>query len=357
VKKKVMHQFVHTLNYGDAISCEVLSLKRCFENLGYQSEIYAINIHQKYKNIGKVYTECQSTEEDYVILHYSLGSILNDLYKTLPCKKRILIYHNITPAFYFKAINPRVASDIESGIQELPGLCALSDMLIADSSFNARDLKEYGFDSVGLDLPVDTARWDNEPSNEGIKALLNNDQSLHLLHVGRIAPNKKLEDILKVFYFLHHHIFKNSKLWFVGIDIDTEVYSYALKRMADELSLRDNVIFTGGLSDSEVRAFYENASVYICMSEHEGFCLPVVEAMHFQLPVVCYAAGAIPETVDAGAILLNEKRYSEIAELVCKLYTDKSLRDLLITQGTKRVMELQFNAFQDRVKEIFTALE
>ena len=347
-----LHQLVHTLSYGDAISGEVLALQRCLRKLGFESEIFAINTHPKYKGQARDYRDFPAGFTGEALLHYSLGSPLNDLYRTLTSATRSLVYHNLTPAHWFRSINPRIVSDIERGLSELPQLCAVSDHLLADSSFNAGELRALGFEASVLPLPIDTHKWDVE-TNPGIYSLLKNDPCLHVLHVGRMAPNKCIEDVIKSFYFLQKYVHKNSKLWLVGIDIDTEVYSFGLKRLAQQLSLEDHVRFVGQRDDGELKALYQAAHVYICMSEHEGFCLPVVEAMHFGLPVISFASSALPETIGTAGVLVEQKRHPELAELIFELYSNTELRRRLIEAGHRRVSELSVEHFSRRVEELF----
>jgi glycosyltransferase involved in cell wall biosynthesis len=347
-----IHQLVHTLSYGDAISSEVLALQGCFRRLGVESEIFAINVHPRHQGKALQYEQFPETFTGQVVLHYSLGSPLNALYRRLSQARRSLIYHNITPARWFAGVNPRIVADIEQGLAELPELCQLSDCLIADSPFNAQELPAAKVPVQVLRLPVDPARW-HEPRNQGIYDLLRAEPGPHILHVGRLAPNKCVEDIIKIFYFLHHSVEPTSKLWLVGIDIDTEIYSFALKRLVHELRLDGAVNFLGCLADSEVRALYEASSVYVCMSEHEGFCLPIVEAMHFGLPVVAYESSALADTVGSGGILVKEKRHAELAELVALLARDSGLRQRVQAAARERVAQLGFAGFENQVAQIF----
>ena len=347
-----IHQLVHTLTWGDAISGEVLALQQVLREAGRPSEIYAINVDPRFKAGAHDYRTLDGGFGGEVILHYSLGSPLNGLYAKLRAASRTLIYHNLTPARWFCGVNPRIVADIEKGLQELPGLCALSSRLIADSGFNAGELQALGFKAGVLELPIDPARW-SVAANPGVLSLLRNDPALHMLHVGRLAPNKCLEDIVRIFHFLHQYINPESRLWMAGLDIDTELYSFSLKRLVRELDLMDVVHFTGRMADSEVRALYQGASVYVCMSEHEGFCLPVVEAMHFGLPVVAFASSALPETVKDGGVLVSEKRHAEIAELIQEIYANVELRDKLVAAGRRRVAALSFEGFKENVLRIF----
>jgi len=340
----VIHQLVHTLSYGDAISGEVLALQRCFHAAGAESEIFAMNTHPRLKGKTRDWRELKTDFSGTLVLHFSLGSPLSRTYLNARRAKRCLIFHNLTGPEWFRGINPRVAADIEKGLQELPVLCTVTDVLIADSAFNARELAKIGFEAQVLELPVDFARWDL-PKNMGIDALLKQEGGIHILHTGRLAPNKCIEDIIKTFYFLHHKIFKPSRLWLVGIDIDTELYSFSLKRLVDELDLSDAVNFVGCLDDAELKSLYEGCSAYLCMSEHEGYCLPLIEAMYFGLPVAAYAATAVPETVGEGGVLFYEKRHPEIAELLFKIHADSDFKSALTAAGHSRVSPLSYKHF------------
>jgi len=346
--KPIIHQLVHTLSYGDAISSEVLALERCLREFGCVSEIYALNVHPKYKGRAKAVAEFPEDSLGKVILHYSLGSPLNALFRRLHLAERVLIYHNLTPSRWFAGVNPRVVVDIEEGEKELPELCRMTDRLIADSSFNASELKRLGFQSTVLDLPVDPARW-SEAANPGMLQLLRSAPGPHIIHVGRLAPNKCIEDIIRTFYFLHHYIDRNARLWLVGIDIDTELYSFGLRRLVHELALSDAVTFTGNMADSEVRALYEAGHVYLCMSEHEGFCLPIVEAFHFGMPVVAFASSAIPDTMGNAGVLVREKKHAEIAEILAEVARPGALRERLVAAGRARVAQLSYETFRKRV--------
>lgn len=351
-----IYQLVHTLSYGDAISGEALALRRCLRDLGHSSEIFAINTHPNYIGETRDYRELATIECDEVWLHYSIGSPLNALYRNMHGCQRTLIYHNLTPSKWFGGVNPRIARDIESGLSELGALCKLSNRLLADSSFNASELSGFGASAQILPLPLDPLRWQVQ-ANPGIAQLVKREGGVQILHVGRLAPNKCIEDIVRTFYFVHHHLRPNSRLWLVGIDIDTEVYSFSVKRLAQELKLEQAINFCGCLADSEVRALYENCSVYMCMSEHEGFCLPLLEAMHFGLPLIAYESSAIPETVADGGILVSRKSPAELAELVVELSENRRLRQKVTQAGFARVKELSYQRFCEAVAELLRPVE
>ncbi len=352
MSQKSIHQLVHTLSYGDAISSEVLTFQRVFRERGYESEIFAIHTHPKLSGVSRPFQEFPGEYDGEVILHYSLGSPLNEVYRSLNNAFRTIIYHNLTPPYWFEGINPRIVRDIRSGMKELPDLLQISNRILADSSFNAQELKEFGVEAQVLPLSVDPERW-TEEANPGIRELLRSTPGPHLLHVGRFAPNKCLQDVVRSFYFFRHYLAPTSRLWLVGIEIDTELYAFSIRHMVEQLGLRDAVEFPGCMADSELRALYEESDLYLCMSEHEGFCLPVIEAMHFGLPVVAYSSSALPETIQSGGILVERKEPAHLAMLYHKILQSPELREGLILGGKKRVSELSYANFSRRVCELF----
>lgn len=354
--KRAIHQLVHTLSYGDAISTEVLALQRVLRSLGHSSEIFAIHEHPLLKGRSIPYATISEHGPADIILHYSLGSPLNPLYAAWSKGTKTLVYHNITPASWYRSINQRVADDIEAGLRDLPELCGVSDAIWADSKYNAHEIEQLGYKAHVLELLVDPARWSGQ-RNEGIYSSVRSSPGTQVLHVGRLAPNKCIEDIIKSFYFLVKYIDTEARLRLVGVDTDTELYSFSLRELANHLGIGYAVEFVGPLSDSEVRSMYEASDVYICMSEHEGFCLPLIEAMHFGLPVIAFAAGAVPDTLGSGGVLVHEKRHAEVGQLLADVARPGDLRDLLIRNGRARVGQFTFERFASRVCELLAESE
>jgi glycosyltransferase involved in cell wall biosynthesis len=355
-----IHQFVHTLNYGDAISGEAIAIKRLLERLSIESTIYALHAHEKVKSDAVIWTGSKEQladlqalgSEDSVILHYSIASPFNAVFEQLTGTKRGLIYHNLTPVHWFEGYNNRVVKDLELGFEELPSLLKHADFVLADSEFNRAELGSFGrSDAKVLPLLLDEDKWKIE-TNSGISQLLNSTGEVNLLHVGRIAPNKCIHDIIKSFYFYHHKIERNSKLWLVGIDIDTELYAFELRRLISKLQLSEAVEFVGSVADSELRAFYENCDAYLCMSEHEGFCLPLLEAMYFGLPVIAYDACAVAGTLGDAGLLIDQKDPAKLAELVKLLLSDVKLREQIQERGRARAAEFNPAQFEKLFREL-----
>ncbi|MDD2943755.1 MAG: glycosyltransferase [bacterium] len=344
-------QLVHTLNYGDAISGEALAIRRILSEQGIDNRIFSLHAHEKVTSdrfplaeladyvhsAREIGSETTRAEKVVVILHYSLASPLNEAYLALENAHRVIIYHNLTPPRWFAGYNARVHADLVAGEQELPQLLSASDEVIADSHFNARELEHYGCDSAQvLGLLIDLRKWSVE-ANPGIRDALLGHGGRNFLHVGRTAPNKCLEDIIKAFYFYYHKIDRQSRLWLIGSDIDTEIYSFELSRLVTELRLKEAVNFVGSVSDGELRSFYENSDVYLAMSEHEGFCVPLLEAMHFNLPIIAFDSSAVGETLGDAGYLIGEKDYPRIAELMSQIVSRSELVQAARERGQERL--------------------
>ena len=349
-----IHQFVHTLNYGDAISGEAIAISRMLRNRGLKSRIFSVNAHEKVRGECSDWRDFKAEIEDAAkageevagVLHYSIGSPLNELYQTTPDLRRVLIYHNLTPERWYFGYNSRVVADLRQGRAELPGLLSSSDIVLADSDYNRAELEEAGCRTAQvLPLLIDTEKW-SVSANGGIAQAIRGHGGRNILHVGRFAPNKCVEDIIKAFYFYHHKIDKQSKLWLVGSDIDTEIYSFELRRLITELRVDHAVEMVGTVADSELRAFYESCDLYLCMSEHEGFCVPLLEAMHFGLPIIAFASTAVPETLGDGGALIGAKAPAQTAELMSLIINDSALRTRLVDAGKRRVEQFSPAAFE-----------
>ncbi len=333
-----IHQFVPDFSYGDAIGNDAIGIQRILKGWGFDSKIFSKVIHPKYWNKAEfyLYYRYHHHPDNILIFHYSTGTELIDFVREFP-ERKILIYHNITPAHFFEKVNRKVAKRCEEGRRELAGLTDLFHLALGDSTFNTEELKAMGFRDTGvLPIIVDVSMYERSlrkiPRFPYLTPLFPT-----LLHVGRAAPNKRLEDIIRVFYFCK----KSSprlRLLLVGSHYDTGTYVDALETLIRRLRLKD-VFLPGHLSTETLTEIYTHASVYLCMSEHEGFCVPLVEAMSLGLPIVAYAAAAVPETLGDAGLLFEKKDYPAIAEGVLELLENPKLRQNLVSKGKKRMRD------------------
>lgn len=334
-----VHQILPSISYGDAISNHVLEIRAILKSWGYKSDIYAQHIHPKLVHVTKSYTEYEklSSSENILIFHFSIGSDVSGFVKTLPDKK-ILIYHNITPYNYFLGINDTLVHLLRTGRKELSEYAGITDLALGDSEYNRKELDGIGFKNTGvLPIIVDFDNYNQEPD----KKILNKfeDDYTNFIFVGRLSPNKKQEDVIKVFYYYNKCINQNSRLFLVGSYNGTEKYYAKLQKLVKRLNLEKNVYIPGHVDFKELLAYYKLSDVFISMSEHEGFCVPLLESMHFGIPIIAYNSTAVPYTLGGSGILFSEKRYEEVAELSHIIVEGKKLRDMIIKKQKERLNE------------------
>jgi glycosyltransferase involved in cell wall biosynthesis len=333
-----IHQFVAGFNRADAISNEAITLRSLFRSWGYESKIFSEvrRIPPELRNEAHDVTEYgpESKPEDVVLLHLSIGSAVNEAFAGLKCKKAIL-YHNVTPSHYVAPVQKQIARTLALGEQQIKGLSDAATVNMADSKFNADELTALSYADVKvLPLVLDYDKLSEKPDRKVMKEF--NDNRTTILFVGRCAPNKKIEDLLLAFAYFQNTVNADSRFVHVGSHAGLERYYYALQAMRRDWKLR-NVHFAGTTSQSELNAFYQSADVFLCMSEHEGFCIPVIESMVHNVPVMAYAAGAVPETLDGSGVLFDEKDFPMIAEMIGRLTTDKPLRSAILQGQAARL--------------------
>ncbi|MED0762734.1 glycosyltransferase, partial [Aneurinibacillus thermoaerophilus] len=239
------------------------------------------------------------------------------------------------------------------GKEQLKFLVPYIDYAWADSEYNRLELEELGYKNTHVTpIIINFEDYKRNPSQKLMEKFKAEKHITNILFVGRIAPNKKQEDIIKVFYYYKKYINEDSRLFLVGSYSGMERYYNELMELVKELQLED-VYITGHISFEEILAYYTNADLFLCMSEHEGFCVPLVEAMHFEIPIIAYKSSAIGETLGNGGILVLEKQYKEIAELMHIVLSTPKIKERMIINQKKR---LEFfskknteNIFRERI--------
>lgn len=334
-------QLVPAYHRGDAIGDEAAHLRRFFESQGFESKIYRLTCDRELESESESFAGFpEPLPSDITILHFALPSPLTSAFRLLPSKK-VIIYHNVTAPEFFAGYGEEMVRIARVGREELRSLSGATDIALADSPFNAHELKETGFrESHVFPLYVDYARY-RRPINAHLHGLLR-DGRTNILFVGRVAPNKKIEDLIKVTFYYKKFISPLVRLIVVGKTASLPAYYHALVKLADDFLLApEEICFTGHLPDDEMFAVYRAADVFLSLSEHEGFCLPLVESMVFDLPVVAYDSTAVPDTLDGAGILIRDKRAERVAELLDTLVHSESLRENIIRGQRERLQKLQ----------------
>jgi len=340
--KPAIHQFVAGFSTGDAISNEARTLRALFRAWGHPSEIYAEARRILPELRGEVRDLRRAPEEirpdDIVLLHLSIGSNANDVFAALRARKAIL-YHNITPPNFFHGIQEQIARTLARGREQAARLAAAAEVVLADSAFNAAELATWGYRNVSVfPLALDFDAIGTPPDRATLRRY--GDGRANVLFVGRGAPNKRIEDALSTFYYLQRYVDPEARFIHAGSFAGTERYQALLYTFMRDLRLRDAELL-GAVAQPVLSALYRTATVFLCLSEHEGFCIPLIEAMAHDAPVVAYAAAAVPETLDGAGILVREKRFDRLAELVGELRRDPELREAVLRRQRQRLARYQ----------------
>ncbi|MGB8952938.1 MAG: glycosyltransferase family 4 protein [Candidatus Aminicenantales bacterium] len=323
-------QLVPAFHRGDAIGDEAAHLKSFFRSSGFTSEIYCLTRDSGLERESKLFSSFpRSSPSDVTILHFALPSPLSQALARLP-SRRVLIYHNITPPEFFADIHPEMADLSRRGRKELEMLPSRVDLALADSEYNRKELEELGYrNSHVFPLFIDFGRY-RKPMSRFVFDLFKGER-VNVLFVGRIAPNKKIENLIKVTFYFKKYISPLIRLIIIGKTATFPKYYQSLVRMADEFYLKpEEIRFLGHVPDEEMFAIYKASDVFLSLSEHEGFCLPLVESMIFDLPIIAFNSTAVPYTLGEAGILIGDQRADYVAELVNLVAHDPDLRKKIV---------------------------
>lgn len=333
MSKPVLHQFTVGATPGDAITEHAFLLRRWLRQAGIESDIYAASIHPSLAEEVMPYGRYRPSKPgELVILHHSIGAdIVEDL---LDRHLRFLvIYHNVTPPSFLRPLDPQLATQLERGRSQLRRLREYTVLALGVSGYNEAELKQVGFARTGvLPIVMDTVSFDLEPDPALLARYRNGGPNL--LFVGRLVPNKRQEDLIKLLFFCKR-IHPAARLFLVGSPW-VPVYAEWLQDLAEELGLGEAVVFAGHVAQRHLVTYYRLADVYVSMSEHEGFGKPLIESMYLGVPVVAYAAAAVPETMGGAGVLFRDKDYEALAELVDMIASDETLRRHIVERQRQR---------------------
>ncbi|MSO55745.1 MAG: glycosyltransferase [Acidobacteria bacterium] len=339
-----IHQVLATLGYGDAIGHEVLGIQRALKTAGFESEIFVQTADPRLEDMTRDYRDLVDAGDprDILIHHFSIGSRASRVAYAVP-DRMILVYHNITPPEFFVDVHEQLVEQCFKGRRELGIYPARVDLALGDSEFNRQELEALGFNPTAV-LPVvpDFSHLDGEP-NDLIASQFDDDWT-NILFVGRIIPNKRIEDVIRYFHAYQRSFNRRSRLLFVGSYGGYEKYLSMLQGLVATLGT-SNVVFAGHVTDAELSAYYDVADLFLCASAHEGFCVPIVEAFHKQIPVVAYAATAVPATMDGAGVLYRTQDPLEVAALVDTVLSNDSLYEAIVAKQEEAVVRLKARDF------------
>lgn len=337
-----IHQVLVSASPGDAITNYAFEVRALLRRIG-PSEIFARYYDQRLVHEVQPLERFerrrrQRPEHDMLLFHASIGEPEVRAFLEERPERLVLMYHNISPPEFFRPYDPAFSGLLEAGRNDLAALRNRVSMAIAVSEYNARELRDLGYRNVKVaPLVVDTERLHREPGDpdtthhltEGVTGPV-------VLFVGQLMPHKRPDMVIKAYHALVTHLVPDAHLMMVGA-ARLERYREALQLFIHELNL-GKAWLTGSVSDAQLVSFYRRADVFVTASEHEGFCVPLLEAMSFDIPVIARGCAAVPETVgDAGLLLPPDASPLVMAEAMATVIGDAEVRAGLIERAHERL--------------------
>jgi glycosyltransferase involved in cell wall biosynthesis len=339
---RTINQVVAAVTPGDAVSEQAFAWQRLLFESGYPGQVLAEYVDSRM--VGQAQALDAAGKELLLqgdaVLHYSVGTAATDV-ALQSCRRIALYYHNVTPGELLRDFNPALAEECDRGRRQLKDLRDRVAPVLAVSAFNAADLRNAGLGEATvvpllLDLPLEVPR-DARASDPIV------------LTVGRVVPNKRLEDVIKAFALFQRHRAPEASLVLIGSHSGFENYRLALDRLIDTIGV-DRVFFTGPISREARDAWYRRAHVYLSMSVHEGFCAPVVEALAHGAPVVARRAAAVPETLGDAGLILDGDDLPLVAEALHEVVSSAETRKALAEAAAMRLNDLRPEAVAPRIR-------
>jgi glycosyltransferase involved in cell wall biosynthesis len=335
----IVNQWVPAAHRGDAIGDSARRVRGLLRAMGHPSEIYALTIDEDLRDDIKPFADPAARDGDLTIFHFALVSPMTAEFARLP-RGRVLQYHNVTPAHFFAPYDAGLFRLATLGREDLASLVAHTDLALGDSEYNRRELEALGFPRTGVfPIAVDVARITSARPRPALEATLD-DGLENFLYVGRIAPNKKIEDYIRLAEVYKRYVDEHYRFVFVGRTDGVPRYYDTVRALIAEFQMpADRFVFTGPVPDEELAVYYHTASVYLSLSEHEGFSVPLVEAMAAGVPVLAYASSAVPDTLGGSGVLFEPKDLEFAAELLGELAFNDRLRASVVAGQRQRLKD------------------
>jgi L-malate glycosyltransferase len=343
-------QVIPSLASRDAIGVHTLTLTNALRDVGIDSDIFYGNATPDVAELGRPVVELGRTTRDRWLLYQSsIGSPVFDILAARN-EPKLVNYHNITPADLLAPWEPNVGYEVSLGRTQLARLAPESRLAVADSAFNETELHDAGYTNtavVPLLIDMTATGADPDPELTARLAAAKDRGGVDLLFVGKISPHKAPHDLVKMLAVYRRLYDPDARLWLVGSPLG-EKYGPALAAFVHDLELDDAVTVTGSVTAADLEAYYLAADAFVCASDHEGFCVPLVEAMGHRVPVVANGVTAIPETVGNAGIVLPDKNPLRFAAAVHRLVTDPDLRQRVADAAADRVATFSVDRSTDR---------
>ncbi|HXG89411.1 MAG TPA: glycosyltransferase family 4 protein [Vicinamibacterales bacterium] len=334
----IVNQWVPAAHQGDAIGDSARRVRTLLRGLGHQSDIYALTVDDELRGDVRPFADDAARRGDLTVFHFAVPSPMTDAFAQLP-RGRVLQYHNVTPAQFFAPYDAGIFRIAALGREELRTLVGHTDAALGDSEYNRQELETLGFTNTGVfPIAIDVDRIRHAPRRPALEHLLS-DGLMNFLFVGRIVPNKKIEDHIRLAEHYKRYVDTDYRFIFVGKTDGVPRYYDMIRALIAEYQMpADRFLFTGPVPNEELATYYRTARVYISLSEHEGFCVPLLEAMAADVPVLAYASTAVPDTLGGAGVQFGPKDLEFAAELLGELTFNEELRARVVA-GQRRRLE------------------
>ena len=350
-------QFHATLAYGDAVGNDCFELQRLLWSCSVRSEVFAEEAKPEVTAFVRPWRDLvrEPVAGAALFVHMSMGNDAIDGVTALPHRK-VLVHHNITPARYFAGLNEHAERYAERGREQLAALAKASDLGVADSEFNRRELEELGMARTAVvPILVDWSAFDEVRPDPAVLARLR-DERTAIVAVGQILPQKATHDVIAAFARYRERD-RGARLYLVGSTAMSAGYLDRLQDDVRRLGVVDAVTFTGSVPLDQLVAYYRGATALVTLSDHEGFCVPLLEAMRSDLPIVAHAAGAIPWTLGDAGVLLHEKSPDAVADALDRAVHDEALRRDLVEKGRRRLAEFAPDRVESALRDALALVD
>jgi glycosyltransferase involved in cell wall biosynthesis len=333
-------QVIPSLASRDAIGGHTVQLRDLLRSRGFKSDIFYGNATPDRLDFGLPIARLGDRSSSGRVLLYqlSIGSGVADVFRER-AERKFVNYHNITPADLLEAWVPMVGEEVRRGRAQLRDLAPVTEFAVADSVYNERELQAAGYRStatVPLLIDLDGFAGSPDPVLAARLARQKEAGGADLLFVGKVSPHKGQDDLVKALATYRRLYDPKARLHLVGGAISEE-YQSALERFIHELGLDDAVEIAGSVTHEELIAYYAGADAFVCLSNHEGFCVPLLESMYHRLPIVAYTNTAVPETVESAGLVLPNKEPARVAAAIDRVVSDPQLRAMLAQSAAERV--------------------
>ena len=352
-----VHQFVPALLPRDATGDHTRALRDALRAAGWSSDIYVEAAHDELQHEATYFEEYPSRARPGDVLVYQLGTSSPVAEFLLGRDEPLVLdYHNVTPESFYEGWEEHTVAKVALARAQVAALAPAAVLGIADSAFNARELDALGCPATEvIPILVDLHADAGVDARERARLAADHGAATVLLFVGRISPNKAHQRLIEALFLYRRFYDPDARLHLVGPSV-TPAYVEAVLAFADELGMADAVRHGEGLTDAELAAWYEDADVFVCLSEHEGFCIPLLEAMRAGTPIVALDAGAVGETLAGAGILLPTSRPATVAAAVARVRNDDELAARLVAAGHRRLADFAATRTEQRFVDVLSSV-